>query len=165
MAANVYVSFKTLVGNHPSYHTIRTLVKPIPGYVDETCAVQISYALNRSGGVIQNYEYPDAAVATGKVRGFAGDDRLNYIFGVPDMRVYLDRKYGAGENFKGTKAKMVEAIQGRTGILAFGYRHLDLWLGKNIHRPNEYLMDYLWTNESLTLRGIFFWEVTSEWGF
>ncbi|MFN8179224.1 MAG: hypothetical protein U0167_14935 [bacterium] len=81
------------------------------------------------------------------------------------MRVCLDRKYGDAENFKGPKVKMVEALQGRQGIRTFGYRHIDPWMGKDIQRPVDYLMDYLWTNESLQLRGISSWEVTSEWGF
>jgi hypothetical protein len=164
--ANVSVDFDTLKSNHPSYRTIRSLVTNIPSIVDETCAVQLSYALNRcSGGVIVNYAYPDATVATGKVRGFEGNDKMNYIYSVVDMKVYLSNKYGTPENYKSSKAKVIEKIKGRRGILAMGYRHIDLWDKTDIHRSADYLMDYLWTNESLQVRGVFFWEVTSEWGF
>ncbi len=163
--ANVPVNFDILKDKHPSYHTIRSLLKNIPAYVDETCAVQLSYALNRSGAVIENYAFEDPGVATGKVRAFAGDDQMFYIFGVPDMKVYLNGRYGIPENYSGSKEDMISNISGRHGILAFGHRHIDLWVGDNIHRPSQYRMGYLWTNESIQLRGIFFWEVTSEWGF
>jgi hypothetical protein len=162
--ANVSVNFALLKEKHPSYTTIRSLLPGIPGYVDETCCVQISYALNRSGAVIESYAYENPFYKR-KVRAFEGRDGMNYIFEVSDMRFYLDNRYGNAENYNGSKDAMIEKIRGRTGILAFGYRHMDLWGGADIHRPSEYRMGYLWTNESLKKRGIFFWEVTSEWGF
>jgi hypothetical protein len=81
------------------------------------------------------------------------------------MRFYLDKRWGQAENYGGSKDAMIAKIQGRTGILAMGHRHIDLWLGDNIHRPSAYRMGYLWSNESIKLRGVFFWEVTSEFGF
>jgi hypothetical protein len=163
--ANVSVNFDRLKSNHPSWQNIRSLLKNIPSYVNETCAVQLSYALNRSDGVIGDYAYPDASLATGKVRAFQGNDGLSYIFAVPDMKVYLNNTYGDAENYKGSKQQMTEGIKNRYGILAFGHRHIDLWAVDNIHRPSDYNMAYLWSNDSIQLRGIFFWEVTSEWGF
>lgn len=114
---------------------------------------------------MSTYAYPDASVATGKVRAFKGSDGMSYIFAVPDMKVYLNNTYGDAENYKGSKQKMTEGIKDRHGILAFGHRHIDLWVGDNIHRPSDYNMAYLWSNNSIQLRGIFFWEVTSELGF
>jgi hypothetical protein len=163
--ANVAVDFDRLKYNHPSWKNIRSLLKNIPGYVNETCAVQLSYGLNRAGGIIGDYAFPDASVATGKVRGFQGDDALSYIFSVPDIKVYLNNTYGDSENYNGSKQQMTKNINDRHGILAFGHRHIDLWTGNNIHRPSDYKLSYLWSNDSVQLRGIFFWEVTSEWGF
>jgi hypothetical protein len=163
--ANVSVNFERLKGNHPSYKSVRSLLDGIPGYVDETCTVQLSYALNQSNAVIQNYDYPDPTLATGKVRVFQGGDGLSYIFAVPDMKVYLNKTCGDAENFRGTQLEITNGITGRNGILAFGHRHIDLWDGDNVHRPSMYNMAYLWTCPSIRLRGAFFWEITSELGF
>jgi hypothetical protein len=163
--ANVTIDFEKLKSNHLSYTDIRSKLTDIPPYIDETCAVQLSYALNRSDGVIGKYDYPDRSVATGKVRAYKSSDGFFYIFAVPDIRVYLNNAYGDAENFKGSKpeeskAMTLDAITDRKGVLAFGHRHIDLWVGNNIHRPSDYFMDVLWNNDSTRLRGIFFWEVT-----
>src|SRR5262245_55567450 len=159
--ANISINFDILKDKHPSYKSIRSLVKGIPAYVDETCAVQLSYALNRSGAVIESYAYADPMLATGQVRAFKGNDSMNYIFAVPDLKVYLNNRFGVDENYNGSKKQIVEIIGNMHGILAFGHRHIDIWVGDNIHRPTDYRMDYLWTNDSLKKRGVFFWEVTS----
>jgi hypothetical protein len=165
--ANVSVDYASLYANHPSYNDIRTLVDDIPSDLGETCAIQLSYALNRAGqyGLIQNYDYPDPIVATGRVRAFQSDDGYNYIYSVVDLRVYLNNTFGTADNYKGTKASMTAGIAGRKGILAFGHRHVDLWDGNDVHRPSLYNMAYLWSCDSIQLRGVFFWEVTSQWGF
>jgi hypothetical protein len=161
--ASISIDFDKLMSNHPSLKDIRSRVRDIPAYVNETCAVQMSYALNRADAVIGDYAYPDPTVATGTVRAFQSADGFSYIFAVPDFRVYLNNQYGDAENCKGSKEKMIEQIAGRKGILAFGHRHIDLWSGTDIHRPSNYNMPYLWsTNESIRLRGIFFWEVNDS---
>ena len=162
--ANVSVNFALLKEKHPTGSGIRSLLKDIPAYVNETCCVQMSYAFNHAGAAIENYQFANPLYKR-KVRAFQSEDRMNYIFEVSDMRFFLDNRYGQSENFSGSKENLIANIKGRTGILAFGYRHIDLWRGDNIHRPEIYRMDYLWTNESLKVRGIFFWEVTSEYGF
>lgn len=162
--ANVAVNFNILRSKHPRYTAIRSLLKSIPSYVDETCCVQLSYALNRSGACIENYAYWNPFYQR-TVRAFQGTDNRFYIIEVSDMRYYLDNRYGNAENYNGTKQQIIEHIKGRRGILAFGYRHIDLWVGGDIDWPAGYNMDYLWSNPSLKKQGIFFWEVTSEWGF
>ena len=162
--ANVPVNFDILLDKHPSWRTIRSLVKGIPKIVDNTCAVQLSYALNRSGAVIEDYEFEDASLATGRVRAFVGNDQMSYIYAVPDMKIYLNKRYGIAENYKGSKQKLVDKISDRQGILAFGHFHIDLWLLDDIQRPEDY-KDVLWSSASVQQRGIFFWEVTSKWGF
>jgi hypothetical protein len=165
--ANVSVDWGSLYPNHPSYQNIWNLIDDIPSYVNETCAVQLSYALNRSGtwGVIgQQYNYPSSMVYTGRVRAFQSDDGYNYIYSVIDMKVYLDNTYGTADNYTGAYNAMQGGISGRTGILAFGYRHIDLWDGNNIHRPSDYSVNF-WADNSVRNNGIFFWEVTSQYGF
>jgi hypothetical protein len=162
MPANVSTDFERLKTAHPSYKQIRSMID-VPDYIDETCAVQVSYALNHSGNAIHDYAYPSQEVATGKVRAYKAQDNLFYIFAVPDMKVYLNNEFGTAENYKGTKADMMAKINGRHGLLAFGHRHIDLWQGSRFHWQDLYLD--LWGFDSVTLRGIFFWEVTSEWGF
>ena len=165
--ANVSLNFDVLTQNHPSWRHIRALVSNIPKIVDNTCCVQLSFALNRSGGVIEDYEFKDGTLATGKVRAFASSDGMNYIYAVPDMKVYLNKRYGLAENFTGSKQSVVNKIGDRQGILAFGHFHIDLFMLGDIHRPDDYLQSggVLWNNASPKLRGFFFWEVTSEWGF
>jgi hypothetical protein len=162
--ANVSVNFKVLMEKHPTGTGVRGLVSGIPNYVNETCCVQMSYAFDHAGAPVEDYSNVKNPVAGRKVRAFNSGGR-NYIFEVSDMRFYLDKRWGQAENYNGTKDKMIASIEGRTGVLAMGHRHIDLWVGENIHRPSLYRMDYLWSNESIKLRGVFFWEVTSEFGF
>ena len=100
MMATVSVDFTKLLYNHPSWTNIRSLLTQIPSYVNETCAVQLSYTLNRSDGFIGNYAYPEATLATGRVRAFQGGDGMSYIFAVPDIKIYLNNVYGDAENYK-----------------------------------------------------------------
>jgi len=88
---------------------------------------------------------------------------MNYIFAVPDLKVYLNNQFSEAENYKGTKEEMIAKITGRTGILALGHRHIDLWEGSKYQWQDLHLD--LWHFESPKKRGIFFWEVTSEFGF
>ena len=135
----------------------------VPSYIDETCAVQLSYALNHAGGPILQYAYPDPTLHKGKVNAYQGRDGMNYIFAVPDLKVYLNNQFSEAENYKGTKEEMIAKITGRTGILALGHRHIDLWEGSKYQWQDLHLD--LWHFESPKKRGIFFWEVTSEFGF
>jgi len=162
MGANVSVNFDTLRSAHPNSHEIKSKVS-VPEFIDETCTVQLSYALNHAGSAITNYEFADAQLAEGKVRAYQADDGMNYIYAVPDAKVYLNNRYGDAENYKGSKESMKEKITGRHGIIAFGHRHIDLWEGTRFHWQQLYLD--LWGFTSVKKRGIFFWEVTSEFGF
>ena len=166
--ANVSVNFDTLKANHPNYQQIKSLLGgDLLANVNagrwETCAIQVSYALNRSGAVIEDYAFEDYSLSTGRVRALTSDDGMNYIYGVPDLKVFLNNRYGLAENYQGSKQQMIDNIQGRKGILALGHRHIDLWEGERFHWQHLYLD--LWGFDSVKLRGIFFWEITSEWGF
>jgi len=159
MPAAVTVDFKRLVELHKSSDDIGKIVTDIPKYVNETCCVQISYALNRSGGAIHEYRFPDPTLNNNHVNAFKSKDNYFYIFGVPDMKIYLNNVYGKAENYKGSKDEMIAKIQGRTGLLAFGHRHIDIWLEDHWHLQRHYYD--LWTFPSTQLRGCFFWEASS----
>jgi len=60
---------------------------------------------------------------------------MSYIYAVPDMKIYLNKRYGIAENYKGSKQKLVDKISNRQGILAFGHFHIDLWL--QISKPGR----------------------------
>jgi len=127
-------------------------VKAIPkGW--ETCCIQVSFALNRSGAPIKN--------KVGVVGLQSGRD--NFIIRVPTMRDYLDDEFGEAENYVGgARIAKISQIIDRTGILAFGDRHLDLWNRTDIHRPSLYIMSALWEAKSTLDKGIFFWEVPTS---
>jgi hypothetical protein len=162
MSTIIPIDFEELKKHHPNFRTIGSMVGGALGTRItkekwETCTVQISYALNNAGAPVLNYAYPDKRVATGKVRGAKDDSGNNYIYSVLDMAVYLDNTYGKAENYKGKVSEMKKAIKDRNGIIAFGYRHMDLWEGDKWHYQSLYLD--LWEFDEVKKWGIFFWEV------
>ena len=76
------------------------------------------------------------------------------------MRDYLNGEYFEAENYQGGEriAKIAQIVD-RTGIIAFGDRHIDLWNKTNIHRPSHYILSALWEDKTTLEKGIFFWEV------
>jgi hypothetical protein len=162
MSTIIPIDFDELKKHHPNSLQIGGIVGGTLGTRMtkekwETCTVQISYALNKAGAPVLNYAYPDKRVATGKVRGTKDDKGNNYIYSVIDMKVYLDNTYGEAENYKGSIPAMKDAIKDRNGIIAFGYRHMDLWEGDKWHYQGLYLD--LWKFDDVKKWGIFFWEV------
>ena len=151
--AKIPVDFGVLMLNHPDYYNIFTLLVNYPNDW-ETCCIQMSYALNKSSAIIKN---------TGKNVGFI-EDNLNYIIDVPTMRDYLNGEFGEAENFErageaNSRIAIKSQIIDRTGIIAFGDRHIDLWNKTNIHRPALYNMAALWDGKSTLTKGVFLWEV------
>ncbi|MEP6923324.1 MAG: T6SS effector amidase Tae4 family protein [Pyrinomonadaceae bacterium] len=148
--AKISVDWGVLMLNHPNYDDIGEKVKGIPEKW-ETCCIQMSYALNKAGARIKN---------TGGNIGFQQGGQ-NYIIGVPTMRDYLNGEYGDAENYQGgARIAKISQIVDRTGIIAFGDRHIDLWNKTDIQRPSDYIMSALWEAKSTLEKGIFFWEVT-----
>lgn len=151
--ANIPVDWGVLMLNHPSwYEDIEYKVKNIPaGW--ETCCIQLCYAMNKAGARIKN---------TGGNVGLQ-DQNGNYIIRVSTMRDYLNAEYGVAENYQGgARIAKIAQIVDRTGILAFGDRHIDLWNKTNIQRPADYLPSALWEDKSTIEIGIFFWEVSAK---
>lgn len=158
------LNFETLKNNHPRSLEVKSrLGGPIANVIKvykETCAIQVSDALNRSGAVIVNYEYPDSSLATGKVRAKQGNDGMNYIYSTLDMKVYLNKRYGAAEHYRYTDAgKMKAKVQGRKGIILFGRRHIDIWDGSKIHYQRHYIDFWTHPEANVKVHGIYFWEV------
>lgn len=158
------INFETLKNNHPRSFQIKSRLRgPIANVIKvykETCAIQVSDALNRSGAVIVNYEYPDPGLATGKVRAKQGSDGMNYIYSTLDMKVYLNKKYGVAEYYKDTEVRKMKAkVQGRKGIILFGRRHIDIWDRSEIHYQRHYIDFWTHAEANVKVRGIYFWEV------
>jgi hypothetical protein len=153
--AKIQVDWGVLMLHHPSYRDIRDKVTGIPEDW-ETCCIQMSYALNHAGARIKN---------TGKNIGMVqnGD---NYMINVPAMREYLDGEFPVAERFERagkamSRIAIISQIVDRTGIIAFGDRHIDLWNKTDLQRPSDYIMSALWEAESAFTKGIFFWEVAT----
>jgi hypothetical protein len=186
--SNVSVNFNILLANHlmAVQNKVTQLVggslkREFDGWASqgihqETCCVELSFAFHHSGAGINNN---NNSLTVPKIRTFwTGQNGIDiYIIAVPEMRAYLDHEYGVSENYKGGKKSDYTAIVGRTGIIALGNRHISVWDGHNYTLENTFLD--LWgdavfqrgshvgelINESAHIRGIFFWEITSEWGF
>jgi hypothetical protein len=170
--SKIYCDYDILESYHPSYMDIKT--KGIGGDVgkflktdQETCCIQLSYALNNSFLTIgSDYAYHDVRVATGKVRAIQDDQGYNYIYSTADLKVYLDNKYFPCENYRGPSRKeLVKNIQGRQGIIGFGGRHIDLWNGSKYQWEDLYFN--MWSLDShgagaqTQFHGIYFWEINS----
>ena len=143
------IDWGVLMLNHPHWWNVRKKVKNIPaGW--ETCCIQMSYALNKAGGRIRN--------VNGNVGLQDGGD--NFIIRVPTMRDYLNSEFEDAENYQGGEpiAQIAQIID-RTGIIAFGDRHIDLWNKTNIQYPADYIWAALWKARSTIEKGIFFWEI------
>ena len=167
----IFCDYTLLESYHPSYLDIKK--KGIGGAVgkflktpQETCCVQLSYALNNSFLTITDYAYPDVRVDTGKVRAITDDNGYNYIYSTVDMKVYLDNKYFPCENYRGSsRADLVSHIKGRQGIIGFGGRHIDLWNGNKFQWEDLYYnmwsLDEHQAGAMTQLNGIYFWEINS----
>jgi hypothetical protein len=158
--STIPVPFNVLSSYHPSFKDIGNYIRNLPK--EETCGYRLSYALNNAGLTIDKYDYPNSLTYGGKVRA-RNIDGANYIYSVIDMYVYLSKRYGDPENFKAKDAKygekyMTKCCSEQQGVIMFGFRHVDLWYGDNIVKDSGYDINYLWTNESITKRGIFFWD-------
>lgn len=157
--STIDVNWGTLLSTHPTGTTFHKLV---PGWPAdwETCCAKLSYAFNATDDPIANYAYPDKSSPTGKARAMsiAGE---NYLLAVHDVRAYLSSKYGEPERY-GSKAEIVGATQSRVGVIAFGLRHVDLWVNGNIHYPAIYNLGYLWDKSHWGSEMLMFWEVGQD---
>jgi len=166
MSVNFPVDYNNLVGSYLTLNDIRRHAF-VPAWVNETCAVQMSWALNHCGFAIGVYAYQSNEVYGGTVRAYQSppqrpeDGGHTYIFAVPDMKVYLNNTYGDADNYSGSKDDMIGNISGRQGILSFGHRHIDLWDGSDFLQ-NGLISPGVWHDRSVRMRGIFFWEAGSS---
>jgi len=119
----------------------------------ETCCVQMSYALARSGHKV-SYSNKSRVLRD----GFGNE----YLLDVAEMRGYLNGFQDAEKIERPARIPrwLVQAVlSGRKGILAFGGRHIDLWNGSRIH-GESYIESALWEAASTIKNGLFFWELS-----
>ena len=163
----IFCDFQTLFNNHP-YHTIhyQGVGGKIEEYMDtdvETCTIELSYAMNRSGLWIPDDLPSSPLVYGGKVRSKKDAKGDNYIYSVVDMLVYLNKTYPVAANYRASsRAGFVQQLGSKKGIIALGHRHISLWDGK--HYVHEEKFYDIWSGKygaSAANRGIFFWEVKS----
>ena len=122
---------------------------------DETCASQICYALNKTGAFISKLErYANPRMIKGGTpRAVSGADGRLYIFSVIDMVVYLNGRHGTCSTIPASKA--IDRLQGVEGIIAYGYRHIDIW-AKWQERFEPHYYNCI-TDASCKKHGVFFW--------
>jgi hypothetical protein len=166
----IFCDFPTLLNNHP-YHDIQSAgiggaIEAYMGTGVETCTIELSYAMNRSGLAIPDDLPYSPQVAGGRVRSRKDQRGDNYIFSVVDMKVYLDKTYPLTENYQASgRAGFVKLLGSKKGIIALGHRHISLWDGR--HYVHEEKFYDIWGGkygQSVAQRGIFFWEVNSVAG-
>jgi hypothetical protein len=100
--------YLALAANYSDKHTVpaKALLDRIGGQVRKivndgmnTCAIRISDALNRSGDPILRMPglYQLEALRPPTIPGVIGKPPDLYIVRVPDMKAYLERRYGSGK--------------------------------------------------------------------
>ncbi|TLU98010.1 T6SS effector amidase Tae4 family protein [Dyadobacter luticola] len=163
----IFCDFQTLLNNHP-YHTVESMnmgggIQSYIGNDQETCTIELSYAMNKSGLWIPDDLPYSPLVFGGRVRSMKDASGDNYIYSVVDMIVYLDKTYPVSQNYRAAnRAGFVSQLGSRVGIIALGHRHISLWDGKQYVHEKEFYD--IWSGEygaSAAKRGIFFWEVKS----
>lgn len=147
-----------LAPNHVPGHGLRDMVggdfaKFMKGR--ETCSSQLCYALNRTGAFIDKLDrYANYQMIKGGVpRAILGGDGRLYIFSVIDMVVYLNGRHGRCSTLKSHEA--VKKLQGVEGIIAYGYRHIDIW-GKWSDQFQPHYYNCI-NDPSCKRNGVFFW--------
>ncbi|MBN9452402.1 MAG: hypothetical protein J0I42_10690 [Bosea sp.] len=124
----------------------------------ETCASQLCYAMNRGGAQIQDVErYSNPKMIKGGVpRTLQGGDGFLYIFSTIDMVVYLTGRHGSPSVIPAHKAN--EKLNGVEGIVAYGYRHIDIWAKWKKYDPYFGPNYYNCANDPSARKwGVFFW--------
>lgn len=113
-----------------------------------TCAMRLSYALNKSGAPIP-YE---------RGKTFKGADNLNYFIRVKDMASYMDATYGQ-PNINGMSPS---DFSGYTGIIQFNVSgwsdatgHFTLWNGSSPVYGNYFNVSQ--EEPGVTLTGVHLW--------
>ena len=167
MSKKIPVQMSNLIRNHPTSDSINAthnkmiqkLAKRIRREV-ETCAIRLSYALNETNQQILNAEkYIDKrriGSKTGAVRTITDSLGKSYIYSTYDFAAYLDQKYFKLTRYRGTTRQIKSKLNGKNGIIGFGYRHVDLWQQDRWHYQNRYYD--LWECASAKQSGILFWE-------
>jgi hypothetical protein len=120
-------------------------------YIDNTCAVRMSRALNNVGGHdITQTQYDPVKK---RYDSFRGGDGKQYIFRVTGLARYLTSTYGSPDVHSQSKSSFV----GRKGIMIMRLKlpgsssytgHVALWDGAGFYQSKDYVNDasdmWLW---------------------
>ncbi|PTQ92463.1 RHS repeat-associated protein [Mucilaginibacter yixingensis] len=151
--------FSDLVKNYPTTSNVADVYALVGGDLlrsynqdpvsyGNTCAMRLSYALNKSGATIPY------------IRGktFKGSNNLNYFIRVKDMASYMDATYGQ-PNINGMRPG---DFSGKTGIIQFNVSgwsdatgHFTLWNGSSPLYGNYFNIGQ--QEPGVTLTGVHLW--------
>src|SRR5215208_2348408 len=136
--------------------TVATLVGGTVGdnitkYDWETCCIRLSRSLNYGGRPVEGFSTMANPYmsATSKVRAAKGADKKWYIYSCYDLRVYLQKRFGHGKKFGSFESSDLSGVQ---GVIAFGFRHVDLWNGSEVRYNTDF------TDGTKTVKEIIVWE-------
>jgi hypothetical protein len=161
----INISAQTMFDNHP-WPT--DFMDKIDGSIKKfhqdpkfsnTCASEISYALNCITGHIVNTwgDYGKGGVWVQKVRTLMDTDGFEYIFSTIDLHQYLNNRYGTGEMFPNTSQ-----LGSRNGVIIFQptttIGHTDVWMNGEIDNPSLYFPDWYAKVKADT---VYFWDLGS----
>lgn len=143
MSKNLLPSYEQLELYYPrgSSSSVKKFIggKVDAQWINNTCAIRMSRALNYSGAPIpreyagvysKNEDYPKVV---------SGEDKKWYIYRVEILQKYLTSKYGRPESFNiSGNTDIPESLFNRKGIIVFSVRswndatgHATLWNGKS----------------------------------
>ena len=113
----------------------------ITKYNWDTCCVRLSRSLNYSARPIEGFsslitKHMDPKGS--KLRASKGADEKWYIYSTYDLRVYLVARFGQPQKFKGDLTELKTELADVKGIIAFAYRHVDLWDGTDVRYNQEF---------------------------
>lgn len=151
MGRKIVADWKRLEGNHHSHRGFRERLGNVYPESWSPCCIQLSHAMNNAGLDIdpEDETLRRQMIYEGKI----------YLINVPSVLKYLAEKGYEKEVYKGSRAQISSELSGRRGIILFGTMHADLWLGEDIHRPDEYIPSALWEHHTTRSLGVSFFEV------
>ena len=156
----IYGDFMYFANYRPNYLTVRNPGN-LPSFPTEyePCGAQMSLAFHRSGDPLDGLGYPCQETMLTVPRYFTYDG-VTCIVSVPELYWYLKGRYEDPENHRGSESDLRSKLAGRFGIVAFGWRHIDIWADQGLYDTVcPYDISGLFNDVSVAKRGLFFWEI------
>lgn len=132
-----------------------TLGDNIRKYKWETCCIRLSRALNFGGRPVEGFAGMANPYMDGpnpKVRAAKGGDNNWYIYSCYDLRVYLETRFGRAKKFGSYEKSNLSDVR---GVIAFAFRHVDLWNGSEVRYNTDF------TDGTKKVQEILVWESPS----